>query len=75
MVSFTVQKHLSLIRSHFFIFAFFCYRQMDPKKKNNAVTYYKECSAYVFLYEFLFSLTLVSHLGHTHTHTGTLLSH
>ena len=49
MVSFAVQKLLSLIGSHLFIFAFIflCFRQQIQKKV--AMIYVKECSAYVFL--------------------------
>ena len=44
MVSSAVQKLLSLIRSHLFIFAFVFITQ-----KNLAVAYVKECLSYVFL--------------------------
>ena len=48
MVSFAVQKLLSLIRSHLFIFAFvfLCFRWLQ---KIISVIFVKECSAYVFL--------------------------
>ena len=49
MVSFAVQKLLSLIRSHLFIFAFIFFVLGDRFKKVIAVIYVKECSAYVFL--------------------------
>ena len=52
MVSFAVQKLLSLIRSHLFIFAFVSFALGDGSKKNIAAIYVKECSAYVFLKEF-----------------------
>ena len=44
MVSFAVQKPLSLIKSHLFIYYFHYSRRV--------VIYVKECSASVFLYEF-----------------------
>ena len=48
MVSFAVQKLLSVIRSYLFIFAFIapCFRRQSHKKI--ATIYVKECSAYVF---------------------------
>ena len=46
-VSFAVQKLLSLIRSHLFIFVFIFIRRWV--KKDLAVIYVKECSSYVFL--------------------------
>jgi len=48
VVSFAVQKLLSLIRYHLFIFAFvfLCFRWI---KKGIAVIFVKECFAYVFL--------------------------
>ena len=49
MVSFVVQKLLSLIRSHLFIFAFISFALGDRSKKNIATIYVKECSASVFL--------------------------
>ena len=50
MVSFAVQKLWSLIRSHFFVFAFVFFALKDSqKKKNTAVIYVKKCSAFVFL--------------------------
>ena len=52
MVSFALQKLLSLIRSHLFIFAFVSINLGDRSKKNIAAIYVKECSAYVFLQEF-----------------------
>ena len=48
MVS-AVQKLLSLIRSHLFIFAFSSFALGDKSKKNIAAIYVKECPAYVFL--------------------------
>jgi len=50
MVSSVVQKLLSLIRSHLFIFFNFHYSGKWAKK-DLAVIYVKECSAYVFLEE------------------------
>ena len=49
MVSFAVQKLLSLIRSHLFIFVFISITLGDGSQKTNAVIYAKECSAFVFL--------------------------
>ena len=49
MSSFVVQKLLSLIRSHLFIFAFISITLGDGSKKNIVVVYVTECSAYVFL--------------------------
>ena len=49
MVSFVVQKLLSLIRSHLFIFVFIFFTVRDRFRKITAVIYVKECSAYVFL--------------------------
>ena len=47
MVSFALQKLLSLIRSHLFIFAFIYFAWGDRSEKNIAIIYVKECSAYV----------------------------
>ena len=49
MVSFTVQKLLSLIRSHLLIFVFIFITLGGGSKKDIAVIYVRECSAYVFL--------------------------
>ena len=49
MVSFAVQKLLRLIRFHLFIFVFISITLGDESKKNIAVIYVKQCSAYVFL--------------------------
>ena len=49
MVSFVVQKLLSLIRSHLFIFAFIFFVLGDRSKKNVARIFVKEHSACVFL--------------------------
>ena len=49
MSSFVVQKLLSLIRSHLFIFAFISITLGDGSKKNIVVVYVTECSAYVLL--------------------------
>ena len=49
MSSFAVQKLLSLIRSHLFIFAFISIILGDGSKKNIVVVYVTECSAYIFL--------------------------
>ena len=46
MISFTVQKLLSLIRSHLFIFAFISITLGDRSEKNVAAINVKECSAY-----------------------------
>ena len=48
MVSFAVQKLLSLIRSHLFIFVFIFITLGDRTKKNIAMIYVKECSVCVF---------------------------
>ena len=50
MVSFGVQKLLSLIRSHLFISAFISFRRWV--QKHIAVIYGKECSSCFFLKEF-----------------------
>ena len=47
MVSFAVQKILSLIRSHLFLFLFALLWEVDQKKIAEICV--KECSAYVFL--------------------------
>ena len=47
IVSFAVQKLLSLIRPHVFIFVFISIRKWV--KEDHAAVYVKECSAYVFL--------------------------
>ena len=49
MVSFAVQKILSFTRSHLFIFVFISISLGGGSKKNFAVIYVIECSAYVFL--------------------------
>ena len=49
MVHFAVQKILSFIRSHLFIFALISFALGDRYKKNIAMIYIRECSAYVFL--------------------------
>ena len=48
IVSFAVQKLLSLIRSHLFTFVFFHYSRRWVIE-NLAVIYVKECNDYVFL--------------------------
>ena len=48
MVSFAIQKLLSLFRSHLFIFAFISFALGDISKKDLAAVYVIECSAYVF---------------------------
>ena len=48
MVSFAVQKLLSLVRSHLFICFYFHYSRRWFKK-DLAVVYVKECFSYVFL--------------------------
>ena len=60
MVSFAVQKLLTLTRSHLFSFAYVSINQEDSTKKIIAVihvkvitvTYVQECSAYLCLKEF-----------------------
>ena len=47
MVSFAVQKLLSLIRSHLYIFVFISITLGDGSKNNIAAIYVKECFAYV----------------------------
>ena len=51
MVSFAVQKVLSLIKSHLLVFFFFFNFHYSRRwiTQNLAVMYVKECSAYVFL--------------------------
>ena len=49
MVSFAVQKLLSFLRSHLFIFVFISISLGGGPKKDLAVIYVIECSAYVFL--------------------------
>ena len=49
MVSFAVQKLLSLTRFNLFIFVFISITLGDGSKKNIAAIYVKECSAYIFL--------------------------
>ena len=53
IVSFAVQKLLSLIRSHLFIFVFISIILGGGVIEDLAVIYVRECSAYVFLQEFL----------------------
>ena len=50
-VSFAMQKFLSLIRSHLFIFWPFPF-VLGDKSKKVALIYVKECSTYVLLYGF-----------------------
>ena len=49
MFSFAVQKLLSVIRSHLFIYVFISISLGAGSKKDLAVIYVIECSAYVFL--------------------------
>ena len=49
MVSFSVQKPLSLIRSHLLIFVFTFINQGGGSKKDLAAVFVKECSVHVFL--------------------------
>ena len=49
MVSFAVEKLLSFIRSHLFIFVFIFLTLGGGVKKDLAVVYVKECFSYVFL--------------------------
>ena len=53
IVSFVEQKLLSLIRSHLFIFVFISIILGGGVIEDLAVIYVRECSAYVFLQEFL----------------------
>ena len=48
MVFFAVQKLLSLIRSHFFIFFFYFHYSKRWVKKDLDVIYVNKCSAYIF---------------------------
>ena len=57
MVSFAVQKLLSLIRSHLFIFVFISIRRWI--KKDLAGIYVTACYSYVFLKEFYSVLSYV----------------
>ena len=50
IVSFAVQKLLSLIRSHFFYFSFYLHYSGRWAIEDLALIYVIECSAYVFLY-------------------------
>ena len=52
IASFAVQKLLSLIRSHLFIFVFISIYSRRWVKEALAAIYVKECSACVFLQEF-----------------------
>ena len=55
MVSFAMQKLLSLIRSHLFIFAFISFTFLGDRSKTYiAVIYIKERSVYVFLFSLFF---------------------
>ena len=47
MVSFAVQKLLTLITTHLFIFAFISLALGDRSKKNIVMIYVKECSAHI----------------------------
>ena len=49
IVSFVVQKLLSLIRSHLFIFAFISVILGGGSLEDPAMIYIRECFAYVFL--------------------------
>ena len=49
IVSFAVQKVLSFVRSHLFIFVFISITLGAGSKKDLAVIYVKECSSYGFL--------------------------
>ena len=49
MVSFAVQKLVSLTRSHLFILVFFFHYSRRWIKKDLSVIYVKECYSYVFL--------------------------
>ena len=49
VVSFAVQKHLSLIRSHLFIFVFNFHYSRRWVIEDLALIYFIECSAYVLL--------------------------
>ena len=49
VVSFAIQKLLSLIRSHLFYFCFYVHYSRRPVQKDISAIYVKQCSAYVFL--------------------------
>ena len=51
MVSFSVQKILSLVQSHLFIFAFTSY-DLRYRSKNYSTIYVKECSVNIHIKEF-----------------------
>ena len=55
IVSFIVQKLLSLMRSHLFIFAFIFHYSGRWVREDPAVIYVGECFAYVFLWSFIVS--------------------
>ena len=57
VISFAVQKLLSLISSHLFVFVFISIILGDRSKKDIAEVYVKECSAYVFRVFIVSSLT------------------
>ena len=64
MVSFAVQKLLSLIRSHLFIFVFIFITLGGGSKKDLAVVYVKECSAHVSSKSFIVSSFIFGSLIH-----------
>ena len=71
MVSFTVQKFLSLIRSHLLIFAFISFILGDRSKKKNSGIYVKGLSVYATGYILSIFLSHVSFLWKDLISTGT----
>ena len=68
VVSFAVQKLLSLIRSHLFIFPFVSFALGDRSKKNIAMIYVKECSTCVLVQE-IYGFRSLIHITYIFIHT------
>ena len=64
MVSFAVQNFSGLIRSHLFVFVFIVITLGGGSKKKIAVVYVRECSACLFLLEFIVSGLIFRSLIH-----------
>ena len=64
MVSFAVQKVLSLIRSHLFIFALISFALGDLSKKILLQCLPQECFAYVLTRSFMMSCLIFRSLNH-----------
>ena len=64
IVSFAVQKLLSLIQSYMFMFAFISFVLGERSKKNIAMIYVKECSTYISSRSFMFSTLTFRSLTH-----------